>query len=110
MSPACDTIGKNVAFVGNRGDSTVCAFDAGTLAKRGCVTLDSMPDGRSNILTVGVVRYSVSEYVERGDPYLVAGPRDQDHGDPVPQCPHHRPVASVADHQNPRSSTGPCGA
>jgi Lon protease-like protein len=30
-----------------------------------------MPDGRSNILTVGVVRYRVSEYVEMGEPYLV---------------------------------------
>src|SRR5437868_14065266 len=42
----------------------------------GCATevveVQPMPDGRSNILTVGVVRYSVSEYVERGDPYLVA--------------------------------------
>lgn len=30
------------------------------------------PDGRSNILTVGVVRYRIDSYVERGDPYLVA--------------------------------------
>jgi Lon protease-like protein len=29
------------------------------------------PDGRSNILTVGLVRYRVESYVERGDPYLV---------------------------------------
>lgn len=32
----------------------------------------SLPDGRSNILTVGLVRYRVDGYVERGDPYLVA--------------------------------------
>ncbi|MGH9960379.1 MAG: LON peptidase substrate-binding domain-containing protein [Pyrinomonadaceae bacterium] len=32
----------------------------------------SLPDGRSNILTVGLVRYKVDGYVERGDPYLVA--------------------------------------
>lgn len=31
-----------------------------------------LPDGRSNILTVGLVRYKVEAYVERGDPYLVA--------------------------------------
>jgi len=31
-----------------------------------------LPDGRSNILTVGVIRYQIEEYVERGDPYLVA--------------------------------------
>lgn len=42
----------------------------------GCVAevtdTQSLPDGRSNILTVGVVRYRVEDYVERGDPYLVA--------------------------------------
>ena len=31
-----------------------------------------LPDGRSNILTVGVIRYRIEEYVDRGDPYLVA--------------------------------------
>jgi Lon protease-like protein len=30
-----------------------------------------LPDGRSNILTVGLIRYRVSEYVEMGEPYLV---------------------------------------
>ena len=42
----------------------------------GCATevveVQSLPDGRSNILTVGAARYRVAEYVERGDPYLVA--------------------------------------
>ncbi|MGI8733545.1 MAG: LON peptidase substrate-binding domain-containing protein [Pyrinomonadaceae bacterium] len=42
----------------------------------GCVAEISesqlLPDGRSNILTMGVIRYRVEEYVERGDPYLVA--------------------------------------
>lgn len=41
----------------------------------GCVAevteTQSFPDGRSNILTVGVIRYRIEEYVERGDPYLV---------------------------------------
>ena len=32
----------------------------------------TMPDGRSNILTIGLVRYRADDYVERGDPYLVA--------------------------------------
>lgn len=32
-----------------------------------------MPDGRSNILTVGLVRYRVVEYVELAEPYLVGG-------------------------------------
>jgi Lon protease-like protein len=30
-----------------------------------------MPDGRSNILTVGLMRYRLVEYVEMGEPYLV---------------------------------------
>lgn len=35
------------------------------------VEVQPLPDGRSNILTVGLVRYRVEEYVERGEPYLV---------------------------------------
>lgn len=42
----------------------------------GCVAkvtdAQTLPDGRSNILTIGVLRYRLEEYVERGDPYLVA--------------------------------------
>lgn len=42
----------------------------------GCATevveVQPLPDGRSNILTLGVVRYRITKYVERGDPYLVA--------------------------------------
>ena len=42
----------------------------------GCATevveVQPLPDGRSNILTVGVVRYRVAEYVDGGEPYLVA--------------------------------------
>jgi ATP-dependent Lon protease len=30
-----------------------------------------LPDGRSNILTMGVVRYRLIDYVESGDPYFV---------------------------------------
>jgi len=30
-----------------------------------------LPDGRSNVLTVGLIRYRVVEYVEAGEPYLV---------------------------------------
>ena len=41
----------------------------------GCVAevteVQPMPDGRSNILTVGLIRYRVDAYVDRGDPYLV---------------------------------------
>lgn len=42
----------------------------------GCVAevteTQTLPDGRSNILTVGVIRYRIESYVERNDPYLVA--------------------------------------
>ncbi len=56
-------------------------FDASTSEKEipptghvGCVAevteAQALPDGRSNILTVGVIRYRIEEYVERGNPYL----------------------------------------
>ncbi len=45
MGPSAATVGDGVVYVGNRGDSSVCAVDAKTLAKQGCVTLDSSPDG-----------------------------------------------------------------
>lgn len=42
----------------------------------GCVAevteSQTMPDGRSNILTVGIIRYRLEEYIERNDPYLLA--------------------------------------
>lgn len=55
------------------------AFDADerpAVGHVGCATevveVQPMPDGRSNILTVGVARYRVTEYVEGVEPYLVA--------------------------------------
>ena len=45
----------------------------------GCVAevteTQALPDGRSNVLTIGVIRYQVEAYVERGDPYLVVRPK-----------------------------------
>lgn len=45
---------------------------AGTV---GCVAEirenQELPDGRSNILTMGVVRYNLIDYVDTGDPYFV---------------------------------------
>jgi ATP-dependent Lon protease len=42
----------------------------------GCVAevteTQSLPDGRSNILTIGLIRYKVEDYIERGASYLVA--------------------------------------
>lgn len=41
----------------------------------GCVAevteVQPLPEGRFNILTVGLIRYRLESYVERGDPYLV---------------------------------------
>ena len=41
----------------------------------GCVAevveVQPLPDGRSNVLTVGIVRYRLDAYVDTGDPYLV---------------------------------------
>ncbi|MCS6874981.1 MAG: LON peptidase substrate-binding domain-containing protein [Pyrinomonadaceae bacterium] len=42
----------------------------------GCVTeiheIQQLPDGRSNILTIGLIRYTIEEYVETNEPYLIA--------------------------------------
>jgi Lon protease-like protein len=57
-------------------------FDASAAGKEippaghiGCVAeiteRQGLPDGRSNVLAVGVIRYEVEDYVERDDPYLV---------------------------------------
>jgi DNA-binding beta-propeller fold protein YncE len=45
VGPSSVTIGEGWVYVGNRGDSTVCAFEAGSLARGKCHPLDSMPDG-----------------------------------------------------------------
>ncbi len=45
VGPSSVTIGKGTAYVGNRGDSSVCAFDSRTLAHGRCHKFDSMPDG-----------------------------------------------------------------
>jgi DNA-binding beta-propeller fold protein YncE len=51
VGPSSVTIGDGVVYVGNRGDSTVCAFDARSLAKGACHKLDSMPDALASIPT-----------------------------------------------------------
>jgi len=45
VGPSSATIGDGFVYVGNRADSSVCAIDAMTLARAGCVTLPSSPDG-----------------------------------------------------------------
>lgn len=45
VGPSSATVGEGTVYVGNRGDQTVCALDAVTLRREGCVTVPSMPDG-----------------------------------------------------------------
>jgi DNA-binding beta-propeller fold protein YncE len=45
VGPSSATVGDGVVYVGNRADSSVCAFDAQTLERRDCVTLPGSPDG-----------------------------------------------------------------
>ena len=45
VGPSSATVGDGVVYVGNRGDSTVCAMEAQSLGKGACVKLESMPDG-----------------------------------------------------------------
>ncbi|HUJ29311.1 MAG TPA: hypothetical protein VLW85_25000 [Myxococcales bacterium] len=45
MGPSSVTVGGGHAYVGNRGDSSICAIDGRSLEKKGCVTLSSSPDG-----------------------------------------------------------------
>jgi putative pyrroloquinoline-quinone-binding quinoprotein len=63
VGPTSATVGDGVVYVGNRGDSSVCAVDAATLARGGCVTIPSMPDGLA--------------FVARTKEVWVATPRDQ---------------------------------
>ena len=57
-------------------DPTSGETDIPPVGHIGCVAevteVQTFPDGRSNILTLGVIRYRIDAYVERGDPYLLA--------------------------------------
>jgi ATP-dependent Lon protease len=57
-------------------DSSAAETDLPPTGHVGCVAevteTQALPDGRSNILTIGLVRYRVEDYVQRGAPYLVA--------------------------------------
>jgi ATP-dependent Lon protease len=57
-------------------DASTSEHDVPPAGHVGCVAevteAQVLPDGRSNVLTMGVIRYRIDSYVERGDPYLVA--------------------------------------
>ena len=56
-------------------DETESGSDAPATGHIGCVAevteVQSLPDSRSNILSIGLIRYRLESYVDRGDPYLV---------------------------------------
>ena len=56
-------------------DASASSREAPPVGSSGCVArvtdTQAFPDGRSNILTVGLIRYRIEEYVERGVPYLI---------------------------------------
>jgi len=45
VGPTSATVGDGVVYIGNRGDSSICAVDATSLVRGECVTLDQSPDG-----------------------------------------------------------------
>lgn len=57
-------------------DSTASDGEIPATGSVGCVAevteVQELPDGRSNILIVGLIRYRVEEYVAGDEPYLVA--------------------------------------
>lgn len=45
LGPSAVSVGPGVVYIGNRGDATVCAYNAVSLSRVACGHLDSMPDG-----------------------------------------------------------------
>jgi DNA-binding beta-propeller fold protein YncE len=45
LGPSGVSVGDGIVYIGNRGGSEVCAFNARSLARIGCAHLDSSPDG-----------------------------------------------------------------
>ncbi len=57
-------------------DSSETISDEPELGSIGCATevreVQTLEDGRSNVLTVGVIRYEIESYIEEKTPYLMA--------------------------------------
>ena len=57
-------------------DASSSDRDAPDVGEVGCVAevteTQQFPDGRSNILTVGIIRYRIEEYIDHGTAYLLA--------------------------------------
>jgi len=71
-----DARGSNNLFGVSYFDSSASEREMPAPGHVGCVAevteAQALPDGRSNILTVGLVRYRLDEYVDHGEPYLRA--------------------------------------
>ena len=82
-------------------DSSSSAEDMPSAGHVGCVAevaeTQALPDGRSNILAVGIIRYQAENYVERGDSYLVVRPSyfEDDEEDESELANKSREVASL---------------
>ena len=77
-------------------DAAASDLDVPLAGHIGCVAevaeTQALPDGRSNILVVGVVRYEIESYVESGDLYLVGRAKyfeDEDEDDLVLSTQSH---------------------
>jgi DNA-binding beta-propeller fold protein YncE len=55
LGPTSVGIGRGFAYVGNRGDSKICAVDARSLEKKGCAQMPGMPDGTFFVAPAGQV-------------------------------------------------------
>jgi Lon protease-like protein len=70
-----DVLAGNRLFGISFFDPETSAFSRPPEGHVGCVAevreAETMPDGRSNILTFGVIRYHLDEYIDAGEPYLV---------------------------------------
>ncbi len=57
-------------------DQSIAELEMPPVGQVGCVAelteTQTLTDGRANILTVGLIRYVVEEYLDRGTPYLMA--------------------------------------
>lgn len=56
-------------------NSTESFIERPPIGSIGCVAevreVQSLPDGRSNVITIGLIRYNLIDYVETDEPYLV---------------------------------------
>lgn len=82
-------------------DASTSEREAPEVGSVGCVAkvtdTQAFPDGRSNILVYGIIRYRIEAYVERGDPYLVVRVSyfEDENEDPQAVEDHSRAVAEI---------------